>query len=404
MNTYDKRVTQAIRNGTLNPDYKRPYNGHVFVVSFVLQYAIWGYLLYEDWHRALSVWIIAFIGAVVISPVLEGIGWVLTWILGPILMPLVWVLMGLCWIADVTVGRSMQVRRLTSVDEREFFSMRRRQRIADVTSSVLEPIGWVLAWIRWLIFKPFVWVLMALSWFLSVAMPNLSLRLNRIARIRWPLWAKIVLLPILAIPVGSLLGGLVFGMPVFYKNQMFMDAGSALFASGAFVFVGGFFASAPTNARYVSILLVLSFLITALNVIGYVKGVQDFIDQTPLHMVIINTYSILGALNAWYFWCFGGLLLRMTITRATVMDVVTACPGTYTVLLGIALYIVGRVVGEANGSSPWSLTGGYVVGLGLAILIITYISISLLRIMLKDAGKHDETAQENTPNSVEVSQ
>ena len=72
IDTHNKRIWQAAKHGQL-PEGDRQPPGWLALLVF-LQYAVFAYLLYLNWRQALSVWILTFIAAVVISPVLEMIG------------------------------------------------------------------------------------------------------------------------------------------------------------------------------------------------------------------------------------------------------------------------------------------------------------------------------------------
>lgn len=169
-------------------------------------------------------------------------------------------------------------------------------------------------------------------------------------------WIVVAPLALLALMLGSLLGGFTFSI---FGNQSAVDSGSAFLGCFALVFVASFIA--PVKRGKISLifagLIVLLALISL--ILSFTTSLEGFANQSVLLKVLIPVSQILGGLYA-------AFLLPPLVTPGTLLEQLwkeIIALGTVVVLFGIIISLGGLVTRVFTGT--WV---GVAIGLGVIAL------------------------------------
>jgi len=206
-------------------------------------------------------------------------------------------------------------------------------------------------------------------------------------------WVIIVPLAILAMMLGSLLGGAALAV---FGNQTAVDTGSAFWGCFALVFTAGLIAPSKRGKTT----LVFAGLIALLAIIRLVVSVATegnvLADQSPLQKILIPVSQILGGLYA-------AFLLPPLVTPGTLLEQLWKeinALGTIVIFLGIVISLGGLLARVFAGTWAGAATGLGVIALGVATWLFPFAHLFLRMrrlpaaindLMSKNGNSSDET-------------
>lgn len=198
-------------------------------------------------------------------------------------------------------------------------------------------------------------------------------------------WLIMVPLAILAMMLGSLLGGVALSV---FGNQTAVDTGSAFLGSFALVFAAGLIAP----AKRVKTTLVFAGLIALLAIIRLSVSVATegnvLADQSPLQKILIPVSRILGGLYA-------AFLLPPLVTPGTLLEQLwkeISALGMIVIFFGIVISLGGLLARVFAGTWAGAATGLGVIALGVATWLFP-IAHLLLRMRRLPAAMNDLMSQ-----------
>ncbi len=177
-------------------------------------------------------------------------------------------------------------------------------------------------------------------------------------------------LAILAMMLGSLLGGIVLSA---FGNQTAMDSSSAFMGCFALVFIAGLIA--PANKKKTT--LIFAGLVTLIALISMVASVatsiEGFEDQSTLHKILIPVSQILGSLYATF-------LLPPLVTPDTSLEQLWKeinSLGIIVITLGIVVSLGGLVTRVFASTWAGVATGLGVIAFGLLTWLFPFAHVLL---------------------------